>query len=88
MLLSEVQYITFNDIDFFKKVWSGNPAFAKGKGTNRVVMPLNGRPVFYKEVTLEERFEELKNHFMLPESAYKICAFGFAMALGFISLIV
>jgi len=74
LLLDEVQYITFDDIAFFRKIWTNNYNFAGYNGNNRAVQPINGRPIYRKEVTLEERYEELKNHFMLPEAAVAIKA--------------
>lgn len=69
---------------FFKKVWGGNPNFANLNGNNRAVQPINGRAIYHKEVTIEERYEELKNHFMVPEIAIAVKAS--LVALGAASL--
>lgn len=68
IIMSEVQYITFADKELFAKFWGGNAKFAKGKGNNRATQPLNGRLVYYSEETLEERYETLQNHYMLPDA--------------------
>ena len=34
-------------LDFFRSRWEQNQNFAGGKGTNRIVMPLNGRDLLY-----------------------------------------
>ena len=74
LLLEEVQFITFDDTAFFKKIWGGNPNFANLNGNNRAEQPLNNRPVYHKKVSIEERFRELKNHFMVPEAAVAVKA--------------
>ena len=56
LVLAEVQYISFDDMANFKRFWKNNKAFATYSGNNRLVQPLNGRPVYYKEVTIEEEY--------------------------------
>lgn len=55
LVMSEVQYITLADMETFNRFWGSNKDFAKGKGNNRVTLPLNDRKVYWKHVTLEER---------------------------------
>jgi hypothetical protein len=69
IVMQEIQYITFSDIAIFQRFWGGNTRFAGGRGNNRLVQPLNGRQIFYNLVTQDERYQSLKNHFMLPDSA-------------------
>ena len=68
IIMQEVQYLTFADIDNFSRFWGGNRRFANGKGNNRAVQPLNGREVFFREETLEQRQAKLTNKFMMPKN--------------------
>jgi hypothetical protein len=68
LVMNEIQYLTFSDIEQFQRFWGGNRRFANGRGNNRLIQPLNSRKVYFKEVTLEERYETLTNHFMMPAS--------------------
>lgn len=85
IVMSEIQYITLNDLGNLTKFWAKNPQFAKGRGNNRMIMPRNGRPIYYKHVTLDERISELKNHFMLPSQSTLLFA---KMTILTVSLII
>ncbi|CDW77125.1 UNKNOWN [Stylonychia lemnae] len=67
IVMSEVQYITLDQRSQLSRLWQQNPTFASGRGNNRVTQNLNNRNVYYRHVSLEEHFESLTNHFMLPE---------------------
>ena len=46
-VLSDVQNISDAQLEGIDKWFAANPAFAEGKGNNRVTMPLNDRTVYY-----------------------------------------
>jgi hypothetical protein len=86
LVMNEIQYITFADIQQFQRFWGSNQRFARGKGNNRVVQPINGRAIYFKELTLRERYEELTNHFMMPDNQAVIgLHMGAALLLSLIS---
>lgn len=80
IVMKEIQYITFADIKLFQGFWGSNKKFANGRGNNRITQPINGRPIYFKDVTLEERYAELTNHFMMPDGA----AMGGLSVLGLV----
>eukprot|EP00347_Sterkiella_histriomuscorum_P011501 403372213 len=85
IVMSEVQYITLEQRDALNKLWRSNPTFANGRGNNRLVQELNDRPIYYRHVSLEEHFESLTNHFMLPEGA--LINGGSSVILALISIL-
>ena len=48
VIMQEIQYMSFADIAQFNRFWGGNKNFSNGNGNNRMVQPLNGRPVYFK----------------------------------------
>lgn len=86
IIMNEIQYLTFADMDQFQRFWGGNRRFANGRGNNRAVQPLNGRTVYFREVTQEERYKSLTNHFMMPDTGNAVMAMSVA-ALAWLSLL-
>ena len=68
ILFDQIQYMSYEQKDVFDKLWLKNKDFANGRGNNRKIQT-NENPIYYKEVTMEERRETLYNRIMLPDSA-------------------
>jgi len=50
-VIKQVQPISDEQLKFFTKIWADKDGFAKGKGNNRVTMPLNSRTLYYSGAT-------------------------------------
>ena len=69
IVMAEVQYISFQDMQQFQRFWSGNQYFANGNGNNRALQQLNNRSCFFNQYTHDMDLAALTNQYMLPQAA-------------------